>query len=198
MAPSYCIELTVAERQRLLVIARDSMRAGSCDSDDEAPLHDDLTPALQERRAVFVTLTRDARLRGCIGTLEPVAPLARAVADSAHSAAFRDPRFPPMRLEELEKITIEISVLTPTRPLAAASREILLDRLRPGVDGLLLQDGRHRSTFLPKVWEQLPDPRDFLAQLLAKAGLPADHWSPSLQLHRYGALTFGDQGCLQT
>ena len=198
MAPSHCIGLTAAERQRLLVIARSSMRAGSRESDDEASLHDGLTPALQEKRGVFVTLTRSEALRGCIGTIEPVAPLATAVADSAHSAAFRDPRFPPMRLDELEKITIEISVLTPTQPLAAASREILLDRLRPGVDGLVLQDGRHRSTFLPKVWEQLPDPRDFLAQLLAKAGLPVDHWSPSLQLHRYGALTFGDQSCIQT
>jgi AmmeMemoRadiSam system protein A len=193
MAPSYYIDLTAAEQRRLLEIARASIRADLHDRDETGQLVDGLTPALQEKRAVFVTLTRSARLRGCIGTLEPVAPLATAVADSAHSAAFRDPRFPPMRRDELETITIEISVLTPTRPLAAASREVLLDRLRPGVDGLVLQDGRHRSTFLPKVWEQLPDPRDFLAQLLAKAGLPADHWSPSLQLHRYGALTFGDE-----
>lgn len=194
MAPLYCIELTAAEQRRLLEIARASIRAQTHDRGKSGELVDDLTPALQEKRAVFVTLSRSARLRGCIGTLEPVAPLARAVADSAHSAAFRDPRFPPMRPDELEEITIEISVLTPTRPLTAASREVLLDRLQPGVDGLVLQDGRHRSTFLPKVWEQLPDPEEFLAQLLAKAGLPADHWSPSLQLHRYEALTFGDDG----
>ena len=197
MAPSFCIELTAVEQRRLLAIARSSMRAGPADRGDAGPLVAGLTPALQEQRAVFVTLTRSARLRGCIGTLEPIAPLAIAVADSANSAAYRDPRFPPMRPDELERTTIEISVLTPIRPLAAVSREVLLERLRPGVDGLVLQDGRHRSTFLPKVWEQLPDPQEFLAQLLAKAGLPADHWSPTLQLHRYGALTFGDDGCLQ-
>jgi AmmeMemoRadiSam system protein A len=173
------------------------MRAGPAHRGDGGPLLAGLTPALQQQHAVFVTLTRSARLRGCIGTLEPVTPLAIAVADSAHGAAYRDPRFPPMRPDELERTTIEISVLTATRPLAAASREVLLERLRPGVDGLVLQDGRHRSTFLPKVWEQLPDPREFLAQLLAKAGLPADHWSPTLQLHRYGALTFGDGDCIR-
>lgn len=192
MALSYCTDLTVAEQRQLLVIARSSIYAGPGDYEVDGPDVGGLTPALREKRAVFVTLTQSARLRGCIGTIEPLAALARAVADSAHSAAYRDPRFPQMRIGELEKTAIEISVLTATEPLAAASRDALLAELRPGVDGLLLEDGRHRSTFLPKVWEQLPDVREFLGQLLAKAGLPADHWSPSLRLHRYQALTFGD------
>lgn len=194
MAPLYCIDLTAAEQQRLLAIARRSIGTGPHDYDGGRQGAEGWTPALHAKRAVFVTLTQSARLRGCIGTIEPVAALATAVADSAHSAAYRDPRFPQMRVDELEKTAIEISVLTATEPLAAASRDALLAELRPGVDGLLLEDGRHRSTFLPKVWEQLPEAREFLGQLLAKAGLPADHWSPSLRVHRYRALTFGDAG----
>ena len=95
-------------------------------------------------------------------------------------------------LHEEDKAVPDGHELTPVEPLAATSREDLLAQLQPGADGLLLQDGRYRSTFLPKVWEQLPEPYDFLAQLLAKAGLPADHWSPSLRVHRYQTLTFGD------
>ena len=192
MALSYCTDLTVAEQRLLLVIARSSICTGPGDYEAGGPDVDGLTPALREKRAVFVTLTQSARLRGCIGTIEPVAALASAVADSAHSAAYRDPRFPEMRIGELEKTAIEISVLTAKEPLAASNRKALLAELRPGVDGLLLEDGRHRSTFLPKVWEQLPDVQEFLGQLLATAGLPADHWSPSLRLHRYQAVTFGD------
>jgi AmmeMemoRadiSam system protein A len=194
MAPLYCIDLTAAEQQRLLAIARRSIGNGPRAYDGSGQDIDSWTPALHEKRAVFVTLTQCAQLRGCIGTIEPLAALARAVADSAHSAAYRDPRFPQMRVDELEETAIEISVLTATEPLAAASRDALLAELRPGIDGLLLEDGRHRSTFLPKVWEQLPEAREFLGQLLAKAGLPADHWSPSLRVHRYRALTFGDAG----
>ena len=192
MALSHCTDLSVTEQRLLLVIARSSICTGPDKYEADGPDVDGLTPALRAKRAVFVTLTQSARLRGCIGTIEPVAALASAVADSAHSAAYGDPRFPQMRVDELEKTAIEISVLTAMEPLAASSREALLAELRPGVDGLLLEDGPHRSTFLPKVWEQLPDGQEFLGQLLAKAGLPADHWSPSLRLHRYQALTFGD------
>jgi AmmeMemoRadiSam system protein A len=141
---------------------------------------------------VFVTLTRETRLRGCIGTIQPSGPLVRAVAESAYSAAFRDPRFPQLQVEELAGTSIEISVLSPMEPLAAASRDALVAVLQPGVDGLLLEDGRYRSTFLPKVWEQLPDPDAFLDQLFLKAGLPAGHWSPSLRVHRYQTLTFSE------
>lgn len=194
MALSYCTDLTAAEQRRLLVIARSSIYAGPEDYQAGGRVVDGLTPALREMRAVFVTLTQRSRLRGCIGTIEPVAALATAVADSAHSAAYRDPRFPQMRTEELAQTAVEISVLTAKEPLAATSRDALLAELRPGIDGLLLEDGGHRSTFLPKVWEQLPDAREFLDHLLAKAGLPASHWSPTLRVHRYQALTFGDAG----
>ncbi len=192
MAPSFCIDLSSGEQSLLLAIARDSIHH-ALHEDGERALPG-LTPALRTERAVFVTLTRRARLRGCIGTLEPGGPLARAVADSACSAAFRDPRFPQLQAEELAETAIEISVLTPMQPLAANSREALLAQLRSGVDGVLLQEGRHRSTFLPKVWEQLPEPHLFMDQLLAKAGLPASHWSASLRVHRYQTTTFDDSG----
>lgn len=192
MAPSRCINFTRTERAQLLAIARDTIRAhlrGESDSVQEYPA---LTSALRVERGVFVTLTQRAALRGCIGTIEADTPVARAVADSAYGAAFRDPRFPQLLAAELSVTTIEISVLTPMEPLAVASRAALISRLQPGVDGLLLQDGRHRSTFLPKVWEQLPDPCEFLDQLLAKADLPPGHWSPSLRIHRYQTVSFDD------
>ncbi|MDH5171620.1 MAG: AmmeMemoRadiSam system protein A [Gammaproteobacteria bacterium] len=192
MAPSSCIELTRAEQTLLLVIARDSIHAGLHGAAGTARDRPALPPALEAERGAFVTLTRRTRLRGCIGTIEPGGPLARTVAESAYSAAFRDPRFPQLRPEELEGTSIEISVLTPMEPLAAASREALIAQLRPGVDGLVLQDGRHRSTFLPKVWEQLADPDAFLDQLLAKAALPPDHWSASMRVHRYQTFAFSD------
>ena len=192
MALSCCIDLTSSEQTLLLEIARGAIYAGLRGEDKAVPDGHELTPALHVERGVFVTLTRRASLRGCIGTIHPSGPLAAAVADSAYNAAFRDPRFPELRLEEVAETSIEISVLTPVEPLAATSREDLLAQLQPGADGLLLQDGPYRSTFLPKVWEQLPEPDDFLTQLLAKAGRPADHWSPSLRVHRYQTVTFGD------
>jgi len=192
MALSCCIELSPGEQSLLLEIARDAIHAGLHGQDSATTDGHALSPALYAERAVFVTLTRHGSLRGCIGTIHPSGPLAAAVADSAYSAAFRDPRFPKLAAEEMGETRIEISVLTPLEPLPVNNREELLVKLQPGADGLLLEDGRYRSTFLPKVWEQLPEPEDFLAHLLAKAGLAVDHWSPSLRVHRYRTLTFGD------
>jgi AmmeMemoRadiSam system protein A len=192
MPPSSCIDLAPAEQQLLLAIARSTIHAGLQGAVNTARDTPGLPPALQAERGAFVTLTRRARLRGCIGTIEPRGPLAQAVADCAYSAAFGDPRFPQLRLDELAATRIEISVLTPMEPLAATSREALISQLQPGVDGLVLEDGRHRSTFLPKVWDQLTEPHEFIDHLLAKAGLPRDHWSPSLRAHRYRAFAFND------
>lgn len=193
MAPFNYTELTAAEQTQLLEIARAAIRVGL---QGEAFARDpgSWPPALHDHRAVFVTLTRRGRLRGCIGSIEPSAALAEAVADAAHGAAFRDPRFPQLSKDEFPATHIEISVLSPMQPLAITSREDLLTHLKPGVDGVLLLDGRHRSTFLPKVWEQLPDPYTFLDQLLVKAGLPTDHWSPTLRFHRYQTHTFSEAG----
>jgi uncharacterized protein len=191
MAPLPCIELAAAEQAQLLEIARNAIRNG-LDGEDYEHCPPLWPAALHANHAVFVTLTKQDQLRGCIGSIEPGGPLGEAVADAAWGAAFRDPRFPQLQVDELSTIRIEVSVLSPMQALAANSRENLLALLQPARDGLLLQDGRHRSTFLPKVWEQLPEPETFLDQLLAKAGLPAGHWSPTLRFHRYQTHTFSE------
>lgn len=135
--------------------------------------------------AAFVTLTRAGELRGCIGSLEARRSLAEDVEENARLAAFSDPRFPPLSREEFADTRIEVSVLSPAEPIAFRDEADALNKLRPGVDGVILEFGRHRATFLPQVWRQLPNPRDFLAQLKRKAGLPADFWDPDIRLYRY-------------
>ena len=130
-------------------------------------------PSLQEPGATFVTLTQQGQLRGCIGSLEAHRPLAADVAENAVAAAFRDPR-------------VEVSLLEPSEALTFADEDDALARLRPGVDGLILKHGSRRATFLPQVWESLPDRRRFLEQLKLKAGLPADFWDGQITLARYG------------
>lgn len=140
---------------------------------------------LREPHATFVTLFRQGALRGCIGSLEPREPLVVSVAENAFRAGFRDPRFPRLSAPELADLEAEISILGPLAPLAFASESELLALLRPGLDGLLLRDGPHQGTFLPAVWEALPEPIDFLRELKRKAGLRPEHWSPTLSVSRY-------------
>jgi hypothetical protein len=142
---------------------------------------------LQQPGASFVTLKLDGALRGCIGSLEPHQPLVSDVAHNAHAAAFSDPRFHPLQQGELDRLDISISILTPAEEMTFGSEQELLQMLRPGVDGLILSEGGRRGTFLPAVWEQLPDPREFLRHLKIKAGLPAGYWSDSLRISRYTA-----------
>jgi AmmeMemoRadiSam system protein A len=132
--------------------------------------------AFESRRGTFVTLKINDQLRGCIGNLLPDKPLISAVQDNAVNAAFQDPRFAPLSKQEFEKIQIEVSLLTEPKPLNYKDGRDLLDKLRPHVDGVILRKGPYSSTFLPQVWEQLPDQRTFLEQLCMKAGLPADAW----------------------
>jgi len=141
---------------------------------------------LAEPGATFVTLTQRGQLRGCIGSLEAQRPLAIDVAENAIAAAFRDPRFPPLEEDEFSRTRVEVSLLTPAEPFPVASEADALSRLRPGIDGLILSYGRHRATFLPQVWESLPEARQFVAQLKLKAGLPADFWHAQIALARYG------------
>lgn len=143
-------------------------------------------PDLAKPAATFVTLTQEGRLRGCIGSLEAHRPLAMDVAENALAAAFRDPRFPPLRQGELDQTRVEVSLLDTPEPLHFTDEAEALGQLCPGVDGLILNYGHHRSTFLPQVWESLPTPGLFLEHLKLKAGLPADFWSPQLTLARYG------------
>ena len=135
--------------------------------------------------ASFVTLRDDGELRGCIGTVDPHRPLGDDVAHNAHAAAYRDPRFPPVRPAERARLEVEVSVLSPRAPIAAPTEAELAAVLRPGVDGIVLEYEGHRATFLPQVWESLPDPIDFLSELRRKARLPARFWHPGMQVSRY-------------
>jgi hypothetical protein len=143
-------------------------------------------PDLSHPGATFVTLTQKGQLRGCIGSLEAHRPLAKDVADNAIAAAFHDPRFPPLKDEELERTRIEVSLLGPSEKIDFVDEADAMAKLRPGIDGVVLTHGRQRATFLPQVWEALPDPRKFLSQLKQKAGLPADFWDDEVTLARYG------------
>jgi AmmeMemoRadiSam system protein A len=152
------------------------------------PLIIDLTeyPAeLAEQRATFVTLHRQHQLRGCIGMLDAVRPLAVDIAENAFSAAFKDPRFPPLEAHELSDLDIHLSILTLAEPMSFTSEQDLLKQLQIGTDGLILVEGYRRGTFLPSVWESLPEPERFLRHLKQKAGLAPDYWSDTLKVYRY-------------
>jgi len=142
-------------------------------------------PWLAERGACFVTLTQHGELRGCIGTLEAHRPLGLDVRENAVAAAFRDPRFAPLSYAEFDDIRVEVSLLSPTEALVVASEEHALASLRSGVDGVVFEYRHFRSTFLPQVWEQLPEPAEFLAHLKRKAGLPKEFWAEGVRLSRY-------------
>lgn len=169
----------------LLGVARDAVERGLAAGRPWLPDPRAFAPDLRGPGASFVTLHVDGALHGCIGSLEAHRPLVVDVASHAWSAAFADPRFPPLRAEELPGLDVHVSVLAPPEPLAFQSEEELLALLRPGVDGVILENGPHRGTFLPQVWESLPEPRAFLRALKRKAGLPEEHWSDALRVHRY-------------
>lgn len=186
MAPMPSGEPTLAlvERRALSVVARSAIERGLRGEEPHVD-SSDYPPPLRERRASFVTLRRAGELRGCIGALEAQRPLVQDVAQSAHGAAFGDPRFSPLAPEEFPHIEIHISVLSPLDPIAVGTREELLAAIQPKRDGLLLRQGMLRGTFLPSVWESLPDPRDFLRELERKAGLGADAWKRPIECFRY-------------
>lgn len=140
---------------------------------------------LREQGASFVTLQINKRLRGCIGSLQAYRPLVQDIVHNAYAAAFADPRFSPLTDIELANIEIHISILNKPEIMQFSSEEDLIRQLRPGIDGLILSDKGHRGTFLPAVWESLPEPRLFLAHLKLKAGLPQDYWSDTLTVQRY-------------
>src|SRR5450759_261265 len=140
---------------------------------------------LAEPGATFVTLTIQGELRGCIGSLEAHRSLGEDVRDNAVSSAFRDPRFPTLTRAEFDDIRVEVSLLSPTEPMTVTHEASARAALRPHVDGVVLEYGRHRSTFLPQVWEQLPDPADVLAHLKRKAGLAKTFWADGVRISRY-------------
>ncbi len=176
-----------AERERghiLLGLARASLEAalgrGTFDPRQAAG-----AAWLRAPGATFVTLMKNGELRGCVGSIRAYRPLGEDVAANARAAALRDTRFPPVRPAELPRLSIEVSLLSPPVALPAASEAEAIARLRPSVDGVVLEDGEARATFLPQVWEQLPEARSFLAALKLKAGIAPDAWSPTMRLSTY-------------
>lgn len=177
----------------LLGLARESIEYGF---EHQAPLPvrlDDMPASFAEPAATFTTLRLEGALRGCCGRLEAAEPLAVDIAHSAFTAAFRDPRFAPLRRDEYAATRLEVSVLTPMEPMRVADEADLLRQLQPGVDGLVIVEGWRRATFLPKVWETLPEPSRFLEQLKLKCGLPQDYWSPRLEFRRYRTTTYAER-----
>ena len=142
-------------------------------------------PWLQELGACFVTLTQNQQLRGCIGTLEAHRPLLLDVKANAQAAALRDPRFSPLLASELDVTEVEVSLLSAMQALSFSGEREALKQLQPGVHGVVFEFGRHRSTFLPQVWEQLPDLVEFMAHLKYKAGLSPDFWADEVRLSCY-------------
>jgi len=178
------------ERGVLLTLARKSIQSGLDRGNRLTIRTEDYSERLREKRACFVTLNKSSVLRGCIGHLEAVQPLVADVVENAYSAAFRDPRFPPLQSSELDSLDIHISVLTPASLLPFTSERDLVDKLQPGIDGLIIQSGSRRGTFLPSVWESLPEPREFLRHLKLKAGMTADYWSDDILTYRYTTESF--------
>ena len=193
MVPSSSINLTPEEQARLISIARESIRHGSV---TKRPLQTDLyalTGKLCEKLASFVTLTQLGELRGCVGSIEATHPLGKCVSISAFGAAYRDHRFAPLQHTELEVTRVEISILSRPETIVASSPEELYQELRPGLDGIILEYSGHRATFLPKVWVKLPEPKQFVANLKTKAGLPTDFWSESIRYYRYQTQNFAEE-----
>jgi AmmeMemoRadiSam system protein A len=169
-------KLTVEEQRFLLRLAREAIERG-VKGEALPPLDPSLLPPnLCELGSSFITLMLHGDLRGCIGSLEPYQSLAQDVREHALAAALKDPRFPPLQEDELSGIKIEISRLTRPTPLEYKDAEDLLSKLCPQVDGVILYDGSHRSTFLPQVWEKISDPAEFLSNLCYKMGVNPDLW----------------------
>jgi AmmeMemoRadiSam system protein A len=177
--------LTKDQQQQLLTLAKSSIQHGLATGKPLAVNLTDFPTELTEYRASFVTLQKHQQLRGCIGMLAAVRPLVEDIAENAFSAAFRDPRFPPLTADEFNELEIHLSLLTPAEPITFSSEQDLLNQIQPDIDGLILQEGSLRGTFLPSVWEQLPEPKQFLRHLKQKAGLPPDYWSETIKVYRY-------------
>ena len=165
----------------LLKLARNAIAAHF----GEPPIATADLPELHETGATFVTLTQQGHLRGCIGTLEAWRPLQQDVQENACNAAFRDPRFTPLIAAEVPVTRVEVSLLTAPEAFDFSDEADALARLCPQVDGVIFNAGHHRATFLPQVWEQLPEPAAFMGHLKQKAGLPAGYWGPDVHLQRY-------------
>ena len=187
-------KLPAAERKFLLDLARKTLTSVTAGGSLPEVAAKDVPPRLTEKKACFVTLTKGGALRGCIGHLMAMEPLHQAVAENARNAALRDPRFPTVAPDELDKIKIEISVLTDPQPLPFSSPDDLLNKLHPNEDGVLLHIGPRTATFLPQVWAQIPDKVEFLNHLSQKAGCEATAWrGPDVSVSIYYVECFEEE-----
>ena len=177
--------LNKEQQQQLLAITKESIAYGLKHGHALSVNSHDYTAELQAIRATFVTLEISRQLRGCIGMLEAVRPLVVDIAENAFAAAFKDPRFPPLSSAEYPQLEIHLSILGDTQPMQFESEADLIAQIRPNIDGLIIQEGQQRGTFLPSVWEALPEPEEFLQHLKQKAGLPSHYWSDTLTVSRY-------------
>jgi len=184
-------QLSPAQGLLLLGLARSTLKqafaGGGAPKKPEDP--DLLSPA-----ATFVTLKISGNLRGCIGNLQPVGPLWEGVRDNAVHAAFHDSRFSPLKSNELEEVHIDISILSSPQPLEYSDPADLQRKLRPGIDGVIIHDGKRSATFLPQVWQQLPDSEQFLGNLCRKAGLSEKAWrDKKLRVEVYRVQCFAEE-----
>jgi AmmeMemoRadiSam system protein A len=183
-------EFSATEQDLLLRIALASIQSGLETRRTVAIRNEGYPGILSDRRSSFVTLHAGDRLRGCIGSLEPWTTLAEDVSHNAYAAAFRDKRFQPLQAEELSTLSVQVSILSKPELLDVDCEASLLVKVRPGIDGLILQEHALRGTFLPSVWESLPEPTRFLDHLKLKAGLPVDYWSEWIKVWRYTTESF--------
>jgi AmmeMemoRadiSam system protein A len=180
------MSISPEEREFLLSLARESIDCVARGKDPPTVDMDAVPQDLQRAGASFVTLNKEGRLRGCVGSLEARRSLVLDVQQNGIGAAFRDPRFPPVQPEEVDDLDIEISVLSLPERLDYDGHQDLFNKLRPGVDGVVIERGWHRATFLPQVWEKLPEKGQFLRRLCLKAGLPPDAYrSGDLEVYTY-------------
>ena len=173
------------DARQLLLLARASIERGLTGDRLSSAGLEAVSDKLREQGASFVTLNLSGQLRGCIGHLEAIQPLYQDVIENARLAAFNDPRFGPLSREEFTSLEISISILSAPETVSFTSESDLLAQIRPGIDGLILEEGQRRGTFLPSVWETLPGRSDFLRALKQKAGLPEHYWSDTIQVQRY-------------
>ncbi|MDD5578085.1 MAG: AmmeMemoRadiSam system protein A [Methylobacter sp.] len=177
--------LTKAHHKQMLDSAKSSIQHGLQTGKPLKVKLADFPKELIIERATFVTLSIHHQLRGCMGMVKPIRPLIEDITENAYSAAFKDPRFPVLETSELNHLKIHLSILTPAEPVLFVSEQDLLTQLQPGIDGLILEYGYRRGTFLPSVWESLPEAEQFLQHLKQKAGLAPGYWSDNIRVYRY-------------
>ncbi len=184
------LTLTDQDQQQLLNTAVEAIQHGLEYGEELVIEVDEFSEPLQNPGAVFITLRCSGVLRGCTGTLEPVHPIASAVARLAYNTAFHDPRFPPLEPTELNNLNISISVLSPKDEMSFTNEENLIDQIMPGTDGLIVEYSGQRGTLLPSVWDTIEDKRDFFYIVKQKAGFEREFWSDGIRVYRYTTLTF--------